>query len=633
MVNWVPLHLHSEFSLRDGISKTKKIAEKCKELEYSACALTDHGVISGCVGFFKNIKDKGIKPLLGCEFYICEKDSEIKDTNNRHLSHLPIIAYNHEGWKNLVKLSNESHKPQNYYYSPRLSLDKLKDKTSGLISFSGHAGSDLANCLLTDLKGYSAKTYEEACTFLRGDYEQQLEDYTRKYVDLFGSNFKYEIQLIDIVNLPIMKLIAGILRDAGKKNGIDCIATPDSHYVEKKDAVDQRIVLCSSMKYTMNQTADMIANDVDFGFKGFFESNNYHIPTIEELLACGHTEEELENTLKIADKYQEYKLLSPPQLPNFPCPDGVDQKEYFLHLLREGWKSRKILNTTQYNDRINEEIKILTDVGLEGYFLIVQDYVNWSKKQGAVIGPARGSAAGSLAAYLLGITEVDPLPYNLLFSRFYNAGRNSPGKVSMPDIDVDFPKYFRENVINYIKDKYGHNKVMQIATFGRMQGRAVLKEVFRAYNVCSPEEMNEITRFIPDEAKIADELQEMREAGEEPSILRWALENNDKQLSPWVRLNDDGSLSGDYASYFEQAMRLEGIKQSQGKHAAGIVISPHDLYENYPLLYDKHTGENILGLEMTDVESLGLVKMDVLGVSALDKIQGVRNTLLTGKVG
>lgn len=647
MINWIPLHCHSEFSLKDAISKAKNMAKRCVELGYEGCGLTDHGSISGCVKFFKEMTDekelkktegyKGkLKPFLGNEFYICGGKVDDRSVSNRKLTHLPVVSYNEQGWRNLMKLTSMSNRPEHFYHSPRLDFTSFKGRTDGLVAFSGHAGSHLADCIFTDpSRAYSAKTYEEAINFVASNYVEKIESLTYQFLELFGKNFYYEIQLIDVTNLPCMKIVASILREECKKYGIKCIATPDAHYIYREDAIDQRIVLASTIGRSIKQLDQMVKNGEDFAFKGFFESNSYHIPTIQELLDCGHLEDEIENTMEIGDKYQSFNLLSQPRLPDFPCPEGFNQDEYFLHLIREGWKKRGVPNSnTIYADRVKEEIKVLTEANLQGYFLIVQDYVNYAKNSGILVGTGRGSVAGSLVAYLLGITEVDPIPYNLLFSRFYNAGRNSPGKISMPDIDIDFPKYARETMMDYIKNKYGYNKVMQIATFGRMQGKAAIKEVLRCHDVCTPDEMNDITKHIPDESKIMDELQEMKDNGiAEPSILMWTLENKAEKLSPWVQLQEDGTLTGDYAQYFEQAIRIEGIKQTQGKHAAGLVVSPVDLYENYPLLYDKQTGNNILGVDMVAVEMLGLVKMDILALAALDKIQGVRNTLLTGNVG
>jgi len=240
------------------------------------------------------------------------------------------------------------------------------------------------------------------------------------------------------------------------------------------------------------------------------------------------------------------------------------------------------------------------------------------------------SAAGCLVSYLVSITAIDPIKYDLMFERFYNSGRNTVDHISLPDIDVDVPIRQRGNIINYIKDKYGHDKVSQMITFNKMKGRGAIKDVLRVYGNVSFAEMNEITKFIPDESKISDELQQMKEDGGEASIIRWALENNSKELSPWCQLEEDGTLSGPLSKRFEQAIRLEGTKTNQSKHAAGLAISSTPLAEICPMIYDSKTGNPIAGMEMADLESLGIVKMDILGVAMLDKMMAIRDMLKIG---
>ena len=260
----------------------------------------------------------------------------------------------------------------------------------------------------------------------------------------------------------------------------------------------------------------------------------------------------------------------------------------------------------------------------------MQDIVNYVRENNWLPGPGRGSAAGCLVSYLIGITSINPIEYGLIFERFYNAGRNTDNRISMPDIDVDVPIYKREDIIEYIKNKYGHSKVSQMITFNTMKGRGALKEVLRVYGNVSFEEMNRITKNIPDEAKIADELQEMREDTGEASIIRWALENNVDKLKEWCYLNKDGNLSGPMAKRFEQAIRLEGTKSNQSKHAAGVVISSEDLKLVCPMVYDSKNKQSIAGMEMQDLESIGIIKFDVLGIAMLDKIMAVSEILHNG---
>jgi DNA polymerase-3 subunit alpha len=258
--------------------------------------------------------------------------------------------------------------------------------------------------------------------------------------------------------------------------------------------------------------------------------------------------------------------------------------------------------------------------------------VNFVRKSGWLPGPGRGSAAGCLVSYLIGITSIDPIKYSLIFDRFYNSGRNTKDHISMPDIDVDVPINKREAIIQYIKDKYGHDKVSQMVTFNTIKGRGALKDVLRVYGNVSFEEMNRITKNIPDEAKIADELQEMKEETGEASIIRWALENNSDKLKEWCYIDDNNELQGPLAKRFEQAIRLEGTKSNQSRHAAGIAISSDPLKDICPMVYDSKNEQLIAGMEMQDLEGIGIIKLDILGVAMLDKVMTIQHLLQEGVV-
>ena len=270
----------------------------------------------------------------------------------------------------------------------------------------------------------------------------------------------------------------------------------------------------------------------------------------------------------------------------------------------------------EYKDRVLKELEVIKKANLAGYFLIVQDYVNHFRDLGCLVGPARGSGGGSLVCYLTGITLIDPIEYGLLFERFYNEGRNTEDHVSLPDIDVDFPPDYRDDVIQYLKDKYGESRVCQMLTFGKLAGRSIIKEVLRVNESCGFEQMNQITDKIPNEAAISDLLEEM----ENPSVIRWALENDKNALIDYCWIDDDGKLQGEYAKAFEQAMRMEGIFKTQGKHAAGVVIASDDLQEICPMVKSSRSSEQIAGMEMGDLEAIGCVKFDILGVNLLKKI-------------
>lgn len=639
MDNWCPLHVHSHFSLLDGLSKPYQIADRCKELGYTACALTDHGSISGAIDFTSEMQDADLKPILGCELYVCGKDATIQKSDNRQLIHLPVLAKNKEGWDNLISLVSLSNSKDVFYYKPRVDMDMLKEHSSGLIGFSGHPGSHLANCLFTSTDAYSAKTVKEAESFLPLGVKVIAIAEADRLRYLFGDgNFYIEIQLVDQERMPAAKVIANILRETAIYCDIPCIATGDSHYPRREDAEYQRILLCAGLNTTIKQ-----ANKSGV-MSAFFQSDNYHIPSLEEMQEL-HKDfpEELENTVKIADMCEEYEILSRPHLPPFKCPDGMDENGMVRKLCREGWMKKlhnKDIDTEVYIDRINHELEVIEEAGLAGYFLIVQDYVGWTKKQGWMVGPGRGSGSGCLISYLLDITTVDPIQYGLLFERFYNAGRNTADRVSLPDIDCDFPVDKRDQVIAYLVEEYGEEHAAQMSTFGRLQGKAAIKEVLRAYNVGDFKHRNEISKLLPKESGIADKISEMQQRlkNKHLGLLTWVFESDHelakkcrKDLAEWVTV-DDGELKGQYAKYFKRAIAIEGTYKSQGKHAAGVIITSQDLNKVAPMIYDKKTKSKIVGLEMNAAEDMGLVKFDILGLALLDKLMGVNNLLEFGKI-
>lgn len=380
-----------------------------------------------------------------------------------------------------------------------------------------------------------------------------------------------------------------------------------SYYINKEDRNLHNILLCSKLKTTLRE-AENKKNE----YSHFFNSTSYSYHV-------GNT-----GLVEINDEeFEDYELLNQPQLPTFPTPNGETEEKYFQYLCNSGWQKFLVQTKTisdkrnLYLDRLLSEFEVIKEANLFGYFLIVQDIVNYAKSQGWMTGAGRGSAAGCLISYLLGITQVDPIKYDLIFERFYNKGRNTATHISLPDIDLDIPAKKRDQVIEYIKNKYGHDHVGQIATFGRLQGRSAIKEVFRIKEACSFSEMNEITKYIPDEAKISDQLEEM---GDERSIIMWALINNSEDLKDFCYIDHNGELRGDYAEHFKQAIALEGTYKTQGKHAAGVVISKDKLIDVCPLIYQKDSDEKMCGFEMEDLESCGLVKLDILGLSLLDKL-------------
>ena len=635
---YFPLHCHTHFSLLDGLSKPEQIAERVESLGLSGAAITDHGNISGSVSFVKAMRKKGLKPILGCELYICKQSAAVRDKENSKLNHLVVLAKNIDGWKQLIKITSESNKDENFYRKPRLSLEQLSKFCDGnLVAFSGHLGSDLAEVIFGDKASdaYNAESYEEAESLVDSDWLDNTTSLASKYQEIFGEgNFFIEIQLIDKDTTPAQMVVAKALRYVSKKTGIPKVATPDAHYPTSEDAEDQRVLLCSMLETTLPTIKKKMMEGENVPLSTFFKSDKYHIPSFDEMKAI-HTKDEIENTLSISKMCEEYEILREPILPPYDCELGQD--EHLRQLCRDGWaeKIRGVVDKSshgEYAERVKHELKVLQGAGLSSYFLIVRDIVNFVRDNGWLPGPGRGSAAGCLVSYLIGITSIDPIKYSLIFERFYNAGRNTGGRVSMPDIDIDVPVSKRDEIIDYIKDRYGEEKVGQMITFQTMMGRGAIKDVLRAYGGISFNEMNMITQHIPDKAAVAEDLQEMMEETGESSVIRWALEHKPDELREWCYIDEEGNVQGRLSKRFEQAIRLEGTKRAQSKHAAGVVISPSPLNEICPMVLDTKARRLVGGLEMQDMEDIGMIKFDVLGIAMLDKIMGVQEILGTGDI-
>jgi DNA polymerase-3 subunit alpha len=456
-----------------------------------------------------------------------------------------------------------------------------------------------------------------------------------KIVSLLDADGNYNSSdMSDICNKGNLLVLAESAADSPVKSGwynkTKCFQ--DMHYVEKEDANLHRILLCSEMKTTLPKMRKLYQKGEEFDNKKFFDFSHYFVPDkIEATEVMLEDPEGLQELEKIYNECENYNILSNPKLPKFKTPNGESEEQYLTKLARKGWK-KKLPHIekdspywNEYGDRFRKEFDIIKEAKLSGYFLIVQDIIQYAKDQGWMVGPGRGSAAGCLISYLIGITEVDPIEFDLLFERFYNPGRNTKDNISLPDIDIDIPGKKRDQIIENIKDKYGHENVSQMVTFGRLQGRSAIKEILRVNEACGFSVMNEITKYIPDEAAISDQLSQMDE--EDRSIIRWALQNNSEGLYDYCHVNDKGYLEGDYAEYFEQAIKIEGTLKTQGKHAAGVVISAEPLGQVCPMVNSKSSKEKIAGLEMTDLEALGHVKFDVLAINLLDKLMYIEELI------
>jgi DNA polymerase-3 subunit alpha len=397
------------------------------------------------------------------------------------------------------------------------------------------------------------------------------------------------------------------------------IAAPDIRYTYPEDKVDNDILLCSNYGVTVPELSDI--DNV----------RNAHLKTYDELLGV-FGEELLKNTLLLSDMVEEFSILNQPSLPHFDTL-GTTNVEFLRELCREGWRKKihgKIDQSKidEYVSRVKYELSVIDEAHLSSYFLIVQDYINHVKDLGWFLSPGRGSSAGSLVAYLTNITTIDPIVYKLLFERFYNPGRNTKDNISLPDVDTDFPPEVRPIVFAYLTQKYGKAFVSQVATFAELKGAGALKEVLRAHSACNNYQMNAITKKLPQEGEISDKLEEQKET----SIIRWALNNEPKSLEQWCRLKD-GVYTGDFAKYFEQAIRIEGTLKSYGKHASALIICGTPLDEICPMIKEKNGDELVVGYDYdTSASAAGCVKMDILGLDCLSKSMNINRLLKYGKI-
>ena len=607
---------HSHYSLLASTSRSKQIVKTCKDSGFSYAGITDLATISGCVNFIQACKREGLKPIIGSEIYL-ENDAR-----------LTLICRNKAGWDQLLRVISVANDPKNYDRHPVIPFASLLENISpeNFVCIDGYFGSLFFQSVFPDTTCIFDSVDEEdrVRQCLVDDAEQVALNYASEMMGVFP-HYYMEVNETDYESFPVLRLLSsliyGIDSAQAEQNGRSFLL-PDtgSYYPERKDAVDHRVLVCTKLKTTMRQLPDKIEELKDLESLKFIMLGSYYIKS-RSFLEENYHPSLVANLDEIAEGCEDIEILSKPKLPTFQTPDGDSENDYLKQLCRDGWmrliakKVDKSLHM-EYRDRVLKELAVIEKANLAGYFLIVQDYVNHFRDKGCLIGPARGSGGGSLVCYLTGITLIDPIEYDLLFERFYNEGRNTDDHVSLPDIDVDFPPDYRDQVIDYLKETYGEHRVCQMLTFGRLAGRSIIKEVMRVNESCGFEQMNEITAKIPNEAAISDLLENM----DEPSVIRWVLENDKDSLADYCWLNDDGQLEGEYARVFEQAMRMEGIFKTQGKHAAGVVIASDTLDQICPMVKASRSEEKIAGMEMGDLEAIGCVKFDILGVSLLQKI-------------
>ena len=557
------LHVHSHYSLLDGLPKIDELLDYVKELGMDSVALTDHGVLYGAIEFYKKAKERGIKPIIGCEVYVAQERMNQKRPNiDDKRYHLVLLAKNEEGYKNLVKLITKAHL-EGFYYKPRIDDKLLAKHSKGLIAMTACLAGRIPRLIV-------AKKFEEA------------EKLAQKYQEIFGKdNFYLEIQ--HHPNIPGQKTTNNELINISKKYGIPLVATNDTHYLKSEDAEAQDILMLINTGANLNDPERITIKSDDFSLKSPEEMEQ----------AFKHVPEAIENTQKIADACNLELELGKTKLPYFEVPNSKTPDEYLEKLCKQGLKKRFKDNLNkEIIDRLSYELSVIKQTGFASYFLIVQDFVNWAKSQRIIVGPGRGSAPGSLVSFLLNITNVDPIKNDLLFERFLN-----PERISMPDIDLDFTDRRRDEVIDYIAQKYGRDKVAQIITFGTMAARAAIRDVGRAlnytYSYC-----DQIAKMIPFGFNLDETLKKVDEFKN--------IYQTDEQAKKLIDL----------------AKKLEGVARHASTHACGIVISNEPLSNLIPLQHPTQDNQNVITqYEMHAIEDLGLLKMDLLGLKNLTIIE------------
>ncbi len=561
-MNFTHLHVHTEYSLLDGSNKIKEYVARVKKLGMDSAAITDHGVMYGVIDFYKEAKAQGIKPILGCEVYVAPGsrfDKEAGNNEDRYY-HLVLLAENNEGYQNLMKIVSIGF-IDGFYYKPRVDIETLETYHEGIIALSA--------CLAGEIPRY----------IMRGMYEEACKSALR-YQNIFGKN-NFFLELQDH-GMPEQKQVNQSLLRMSREMGIELVATNDVHYTYAEDVKPHDILLCL-------QTGKRLSDEDRMRYEG----GQYFVKSPEEMATLfPYAPEALENTYKIAQRCNVEIEFGVTKLPKYDVPEGYTSWEYLNKLCWDGFAERYPDDTGKLRDQLTYELSIIQKMGYVDYFLIVWDFIKYSRDHGIAVGPGRGSAAGSLVSYTLGITNIDPAKYQLLFERFLN-----PERVSMPDIDVDFCFERRQEVIDYVVRKYGKDRVAQIVTFGTLAARGVLRDVGRVMDMPYAF-VDSIAKMVPQELNIT---------------LDRALKTNPE----FKTLYDTNEQVKELV---DMSMRLEGLPRHTSMHAAGVVISQKAVDEYVPLSRAQD-GSLTTQFTMTTLEELGLLKMDFLGLRTLTVIQ------------
>ncbi len=565
------MHLHSEYSLLDGACRIKDIPGCVLEASQEAVALTDHGVMYGAVEFYKSCKASGVKPIIGCEIYVSPRSRFDKEKlKDSEYAHLVLLCKNETGYKNLIYIVSHAF-TEGFYSKPRADMELLKDHSEGLIALSACLGGAIPQLILS------------------ADYEG-ARSYAQKLSRIFKDGFYLELQRHGI---PEQTLVNDELIKMSKHMNLPLVATGDVHYLEKTDAQKQAVLMCIQTNTTLSE-----------GRHKGFERDEFYLKSTEEMYELfSDVPEALENTVKIAEMCNFDFCFDKLFLPAFTPPDGLSSKEYLEKLCNTGLKKRlqkantigKTPDREAYFKRLEYELSVVNQMGYDEYYLIVNDFISYAKDNGIPVGPGRGSGAGSLAAYALGITDIDPLEFDLLFERFLN-----PERVSMPDFDVDFCYFRRQEVIDYVADKYGRDHVAQIVTFGTLAAKAAIRDVGRVMGIAYSE-VDRVAKAIP--------------FGLNMTI--------DRALSESTELKDIYANESALASVIDIARGIEGMPRNASTHAAGVVITDKPVSEYVPLSLN---GDIVVTqYTMNDVAELGLLKIDFLGLRYLTVIHNAAN--------
>ncbi|MCZ2472031.1 DNA polymerase III subunit alpha [Aquirufa ecclesiirivi] len=588
------LHNHSQFSLLDGASKISSMFKKAKADNMPAVAITDHGNMFGVFQFVAEAGKHGVKPIVGCEFYLVadrHKQSFTKEQKDKRYHQL-FLAKNPEGYQNLVKLCSLGFMEGMYSKYPRIDKELVLKYHKGLIATTCCLGASVPQAILRS-----------------GEAEAEKE--FKWWLDLFGEDYYIEVQNHHI---PEQQTVNEVLLRFAKKYNVKVIASNDSHYLDQKDANAHDILLCiNTGEKQSTPTYKDIEGDFDMKGKRFaFYNDQFYFKTTEEMTQLwSHIPESIDNTNEIVGKVETLELKKDVLLPNFQIPSTfLSQDDFLEHLTMEGAKKRYVDINQEIEERLRFELHTIKTMGFAGYFLIVADFINAGKDLGVYVGPGRGSAAGSVVAYCLGITNIDPIKYNLLFERFLN-----PDRKSLPDIDTDFDDEGRQKVIDYVVEKYGRNQVAHIATYGTMAAKMSIKDVARVLDL-PLSESNALAKLVPDKPKIS--LERVINApltGDGSLADKENLSSEElEQVKQLRQIKADGGLA---SRVIENALVLEGSVRGTGIHAAGIIIAPNDLTDILPVATSKDVSLLITQFDGSVIENAGVIKMDFLGLKTL----------------